>query len=221
MYKRQGLPFDIEEAKDPKKLSAFLKKMSKHPKADVLSMLLLRSMKQAVYDIANIGHFGLASTAYLHFTSPIRRYPDLMVHRLVRTVLRGEKSDVSDEGKTTLAEAALRSSQRERHAMDVEREVVDLYRALYMRGHIGETFEGTVTGVVAGGAFVSIDAPFVEVLVRPDAMGKDVYTLDDENMKFIAKRSGDAVGLGDRMTVTIEDVQILRRTVYALSLIHI
>lgn len=210
-----GLVFDIDDARDPKKLSTFLKKMSKHPKADVLSMLLLRAMKQAVYDTANIGHFGLASTAYLHFTSPIRRYPDLVVHRIVRRVLRNEPIDVTDAGKEKLAEAALTASKQERHAMDVEREVVDLYRALYMRAYIGDTFEGMVTGVIAGGAFVSLDSPFVEVLVRPDAMGKDVYTLDDESMKFIAKRSGDSVGIGDRMTVTIEDVQIIRRTVYA------
>jgi ribonuclease R len=210
-----GLVFDIDDARDPKKLSMFLKKMSKHPRADVLSMLLLRAMKQAVYDTANIGHFGLASTAYLHFTSPIRRYPDLVVHRIVRRSLRNEPIDVSDAGKEKLAEAALTASKQERHAMEVEREVVDLYRTLYMRAFIGDTFEGMVTGVVGGGAFVTLDSPFVEVLVRPDAMGKDIYTLDDEAMKFVAKRSGDTVAIGDRMTVTIEDVQIIRRTVYA------
>src|SRR5260370_7723855 len=82
-----GVPFDMEEAKDPKKLSSLLKRVAKHPARDVFNMLLLRAMKQATYDTANIGHFGLASTNYLHFTSPIRRYPDLVVHRVVRQIL--------------------------------------------------------------------------------------------------------------------------------------
>jgi ribonuclease R len=99
--------------------------------------------------------------------------------------------------------------------MDVEREVMDLYRALYMRAHIGETFEGTVTGMVGAGAFVSLDSPFVDVMVRADAMGKDRYELDDDGMQFIGRRSGDVVALGDRIVVTIEDVAILRRTTYA------
>lgn len=210
-----GLPFDESEASDPKKLSAFLRKVAKHPRADVLNMLLLRAMKQATYDVNNIGHFGLASTAYLHFTSPIRRYPDTVVHRIVKTVLDRDEIDRSEGAQASLKEAATIASERERKAMEVEREVVDLHRALYMRAHLGETFEGTVTGMVGGGAFVTLDAPFVDVLVRAEAMGKDRYELDEDQMKFVAPRSGDAVALGDRVVVTIEDVAILRRTVYA------
>jgi ribonuclease R len=210
-----GLTFDSDDAADPKKLSLFLRKVAKHPRADVLNMLLLRSMKQASYDIANIGHFGLASPAYLHFTSPIRRYPDTAVHRIVKMVLDREDIDRSDEAQKELSEAARIASERERKAMEVEREIVDLYRALYMRGHIGETFEGTVTGMVGAGVFVSLDSPFCDVMVRAEGMGKDRYELDEDAMRFVAKRSGDAISLGDRMIVTIEDVQILRRTVYA------
>ena len=215
LCEQAGIAFDSADAADPKKLSVFLKKVAKHPRADVLNMLLLRAMKQATYDTANIGHFGLASPAYLHFTSPIRRYPDTAVHRIVKTVLDKGEIDRSDEALKELSDAARVSSERERKAMDVEREVVDLYRALYMRSHVGETFEGTVTGMVGAGIFVSLDSPFVDVMVRAEAMGKDRYELDEDAMRFYAKRSGDAIGLGDRIVVTIEDVQILRRTVYA------
>src|SRR6185369_15601628 len=92
-----GLKFEIEDALEPKKLSALLKKIAPHPQKQILHMLLLRAMKQAVYDVVNIGHFGLASSAYLHFTSPIRRYPDLLVHRAVRNVLRSVPTDRSDQ----------------------------------------------------------------------------------------------------------------------------
>lgn len=214
MCKTLGLAFDVEEARDPKKLSSLLKKVARLPQRDVVNMLLLRAMKQAVYDIANIGHFGLASSAYLHFTSPIRRYPDLVVHRATRALLRGQRIDKSPSGIEELRTAATIASQREREAMDVEREVVDLYRALYMRTRIGETFEGRVTAVVGTGVFVQLDSPFADVLVRLEALGADDYALADDGMRVVGRRSGDVVALGDRMAVTIEDVALMRRSVY-------
>src|SRR4051794_13875133 len=117
-----GVAFDMEDAKDPKKLSNLLKRIAKHPSRDVFNMLLLRSMKQATYDTANIGHFGLASTTYLHFTSPIRRYPDLVVHRAVRSLLAQRSIDKSPSALEALKASATTASDRERHAMDVERE---------------------------------------------------------------------------------------------------
>jgi ribonuclease R len=209
-----GLTFNVEDAREPKKLASFLKKVAKNPRAEVLNMLLLRSMKQAYYDINNIGHFGLACPNYLHFTSPIRRYPDLMVHRQVKQLIHGDTPSSSSEAIEDLRQAAQIASERERQTMDVEREVVDLYRAIYMCEHIGETFEGTVTALVGHGVYVALDSPFVDVLVRSDSLGSDSYYLDDDQMKFIAKRSGDSIGLGDRMMVTIDDVAVLRRTIY-------
>ena len=143
-------------------------------------MLLLRAMKQATYDPANIGHFGLASSAYLHFTSPIRRYPDLAVHRATRSLLRGEAVDRSAPALERLRVAATTANDRERNGMDVEREVVDLYRALLMRSHIGAFYEGTVTALVGSGLFVNIDDPFVDVLVRTESLGPDQYNTDDQ-----------------------------------------
>lgn len=212
--KTLGLAFSIEEAQNPKKLSALLKKTAKLPQAGVLNMLLLRSMKQAAYDIANIGHFGLASSAYLHFTAPIRRYPDIIVHRATRALLRKERIDRSASGIEQLRTAATIASTREREVMDVEREVVDLYRALYMRSRIGDQLEGTITGLVGSGVFVQLDSPFVDVLVKFEALGSDDYSLDDSGLRVTGRRSGEVIALGDRMLVEIEDVAILRRSVY-------
>lgn len=209
-----GVRIDVERLLQPKGLAKFLKRLEGHPKKQVIETLLLRSLKQAVYDIVNIGHFGLASDHYLHFTSPIRRYPDLRVHRQVKALLRGAKPDLSQQAVEDLRMAATESSARERAAMDVEREVVDLYRALYMRDHVGETFEGRVAAVTSGGLYVTLDEPFVDVLLRYEALGPDRYEVSDDELSAVGVRSGDKVTLGDRVLVEIEDVAILRRTVY-------
>ncbi|MEB2312326.1 MAG: ribonuclease R [Sorangiineae bacterium] len=209
-----GVEFDLAELLEPAGVGKWLQRIEGHPRRAVLEMLLLRSLKQAVYDIVNIGHFGLASEAYLHFTSPIRRYPDIEVHRAVKRLLRGSKPDTSASAIESLRASATASSTRERAAADVEREVVDLYRALFMREHIGDTYEGTVTAVVGSGLFVSLDAPFVDVLVLYEAMGPDRYEITEDELGVAGLRSGELISLGDRIRVTIEDVAILRRTVY-------
>jgi len=210
-----GIELDLDALQTASGVSRWLAKIQKHPRRQVLEMLLLRSLKQATYDTKNMGHFGLASDAYVHFTSPIRRYPDILVHRAVKHLLRGNKPKAAPDALEALAEAAQLSSERERAAMEIEREVVDLYRALLMREHIGETLEGGVTALVGSGVFVALDDPFVEVLVRFEGMGPDRYELAEDELSVVGSRSGDAISLGDRMTVIIEDVAILRRTVYA------
>jgi ribonuclease R len=214
MCETLGIDFDIDDTRDPKKLGDLLKSFSDHPLAAVLNSLLLRSMKQATYDTVNIGHFGLASKQYLHFTSPIRRYPDLVVHRTVHDVLAGKEPRRDGEAREKLGEAALASSIAERRAMEVERAIVDLYRTFLMKEHLGEKFEGTVTAVVGSGVFVQLDAPFVDVLVRLEDLGGDQWAVDDDALRVVAARSGDVVALGDRMMVEIIDAAILRRTVY-------
>jgi ribonuclease R len=210
-----GIEFDPEDTRDPRKLSELLKSFSDHPLAPVLNSLLLRSMKQATYDVANVGHFGLASKAYLHFTSPIRRYPDLVVHRTVHDVLEGRAVRRDSEAREKLAEAALASSIAERRSMEVERAIVDLYRTFMMKDHVGERFEGTVTAVVGSGLFVQLDNPFVDVMVRLEDLGQDRYEVDDDALRVVATRSGDVIALGDRLLVEVVDAAILRRTVYA------
>ncbi len=214
-----GFKADVAAVQDPRELSKLLKSMVGHPKAAVLHGLLLRSLKQATYDIVNVGHFGLASKAYVHFTSPIRRYPDLLVHRGVHAVLEAERrqkrAHMSDEQEAALAEAALRSSKNERRAMEVEREVSNLYRAYVMRDRVGARFAGVVSGLVGSGVYVTLESPFVDVLVRYEDLGGDRYELDDTGLRAVGTRSGDAVQLGDAMLVEVVDVSLIRRTVYA------
>jgi len=209
-----GVKVDLDELLEPNGVSRWLKHIEQHPKKNVLEMLLLRSLKQAQYDIVNIGHFGLASDAYLHFTSPIRRYPDLLVHRMVKHLLRGGKPDTRTAAIEDLRMAATEASTRERAVMNVEREVVDLYRALYMRGHLGETFEGNVTAVVGSGLFVALDHPFVDVLVRYEALGPEHFQATDDELSAVGLISGERISLGDRILIEIEDVAILRRVTF-------
>jgi ribonuclease R len=218
MCEELGVPFEMDDVRDPVRLSQLLKSFSKHPLANVLNMLLLRAMKQAAYDPVNRGHFGLASKAYLHFTSPIRRYPDLVVHRTVHQKLLGKPISRSDEAKEVIATAALTSSQNERRAMEVEREVVDLYRCVLMRDRLGERYEGTITAVVGSGVFVVLDDPFVDVMVKLEDLGGSGtaarWEVDDGGLRVTSARSGQSLGLGDRLVVEIIDAAILRRTVY-------
>jgi ribonuclease R len=207
--------FDPEDALDPKRLATFLKRISVHPRKQVLHSLLLRSMKQAQYDVVNVGHFGLASSAYLHFTSPIRRYPDLIVHRAVRAMLRHEPIDPSDEAAERLRLAATTASDCERKGMEIEREVVDLYRALYMQSFVGTVHEGVVSGLVGSGVFVSLEHPYVDVLVRFEALGLDSYALDETGLYVVGARNGERITFGDAMLVQIEEASIMRRLVIA------
>lgn len=219
MCEMLGVDFDVENTQTPKGLADLLKIFANHPLSSVLNNLLLRSMKQATYDVQNLGHFGLASEAYLHFTSPIRRYPDLVVHRIVHAAVdadqKARRKGVAAVGDIEkLTEAATQSSMAERRAMEVEREIVDIYRCFYMIDHVGERFEGTVSAFVGTGAFVTLDEPFVDVLVRVEDMGAD-YQIEDDGLMATSSRSGDAIRLGDRMLIDVSDVAILRRTVYA------
>jgi ribonuclease R len=171
MAKSYGLPFDPEDARTPKGLAAVLARLKGHAAEKPLGYQLLRSLKQAIYDVVNVGHFGLASAAYVHFTSPIRRYPDLVVHRLLKRRLAtlGKPAGgfpplhlpPAPPDAAALGRMARESSFSERKAMEVEREVLDLHRAFFMRDRIGDVLEGTISGVTSFGIFVMIKEPFV------------------------------------------------------------
>jgi ribonuclease R len=215
-----GLEFDISETRDAKSLSALVKRFNSHEKAHILHMLLLRSMKQAVYEPENRGHFGLASTAYLHFTSPIRRYPDLVVHRAVHREALREKPIKSEKALEALAEAAVLASQAERRAMEVERDVVDLYRCFVMKDRVGTVYAGNVTSLVGSGAYVALEfcedgttpAPFVDVMLRFDSMGTEALALDDDGLRASAS-SGLQISIGDKVRVRIAEVVMERRQI--------
>lgn len=220
-----GIAIDVDDARTPKGLKKVLDRLQGHPAEKALSFQLLRSLKQATYDVVNIGHFGLASADYLHFTSPIRRYPDLVVHRLLKTRLAemGRPAGGFKPGGTTTERIALQkmaadSSFAERQAMEVEREVVGLYRAFFLRDRIGDVFDGVISGVTGFGLFVTVDDPFVEGLIRIDALSDDYYTYDETAARLVGRRSGRAFALGDSVRVEVQSVSVVRRQIdFALA----
>ncbi len=204
-------------------MAAVLKRLRGHPAEKPLSFLLLRTLKQATYDVVNVGHFGLASPAYLHFTSPIRRYPDVIVHRLLKRRLAslgkpaGGFTPMANAPMPTsevIQQAATSASFCERKAMEVEREVVDLYRAFFMRDRVGDILDGAISGVTAFGVFVVADEPFVEGLVRTDYLSPDdFYDYDDTACRLVGRRSGRTFSLGDRVKVEVLQVSVARRRI--------
>ncbi len=218
-----GIAIDVDDARTPTGLKRVLDRLHGHPAEKALSFQLLRSLKQATYDVANIGHFGLASADYLHFTSPIRRYPDLIVHRLLKSRLAGQGKPaggfkVEPVDKVALQRMAAEASFSERQAMEVEREVIDLYRAFFMRDRVGDQFEGTISGVAGFGVFVVVDEPFVEGLVRVEALSDDFYLFDEASCRLVGRRSGRAFALGDTVRVEVQSVSVVRRKIdFALA----
>ncbi len=217
-----GINVDVDEARTPKGLGRVLEKLKGHPAEKSLSFQLLRSLKQATYDVVNVGHFGLASADYLHFTSPIRRYPDVMVHRLLKTRLATQGKPSGGWKPATvkppprreeLQKMAAAASFCERSAMEVEREVVDLYRAFFLRDRIGDVFDGTISGVAGFGVFVVVDDPFVEGLVRVGALSDDFYEFDEATCRLVGRRSGRVFALGDAVKVEVQSVSVVRRKV--------
>ena len=213
-----GLHFDPESGRSPKKLRQFLASLHGRPMERALNFLLLRTLKQAVYDVVNVGHFGLAAPDYVHFTSPIRRYPDLIVHRLLKHALHGDGLPAGGPPPTrpsreALQQMAAESSKAERRAMEAERDVIDLYRAVLMRDRIGEELDGTISAVLGFGLFVQIESPFVEGLVKVASLGDDHYEYDEETQRLVGQRSGRQFALGDPVRVRIENVSVQQRKI--------
>ena len=211
------LGFDLGQdvAEEPKKLARFLARIQGTPHARTLGYLLLRAMQQAAYDTDNVGHYGLAARDYVHFTSPIRRYPDLAVHRIVRRLARGER--VGDDGlREALQRQAEQASQRERRAMAIEREVVDLYGAYLMRDQVGKEFTGVISGVAEHGFYATLESPFVDVLCRVAALPSDRYELDAYGVRLTGTMRGLSFGLGDQLVLRVEDVSLAQRKVIAV-----
>lgn len=185
------------------------------PGETLVNMLLLRSLKQAKYATENIGHFGLASGAYTHFTSPIRRYPDLVVHRILRETLRGKKLP---PGKTqfllnNLPDIAFHSSRTERVADEAEREVVDAMRVWYMKDRIGEEFEGFVKDINSRGIKVQLREVFVEGFLRVSSLTDDYYRFDEKHYRLVGRHTRRAFTIGKTVNVRIDRVDIEERSI--------
>ena len=192
----------------PKELQKVLLEVKGRPEERVVNEVLLRSMKWARYSAQNLGHFGLASEGYTHFTSPIRRYPDLIVHRLLKAVLLKREVKTSEE---ELARKADHLSHRERVAMEAEREILDRYRVRFMREKIGEVFEGVISGVTAFGFFVELKDIFVEGLVRVTGLHDDYYHYDEKRYSLVGERTHQVFRIGGRVRVRLERVDLERR----------
>jgi ribonuclease R len=214
-----GIHMDVGEATSPAGMKRVLEQIRGTKAERALTFLALRSLTQATYSTENLGHFGLASWRYLHFTSPIRRYPDVLVHRLLKHQLHRE-GQASGGGKRlrppsvqVLEELASASSGYERRAAEAEREVVDMYRTFVMRDELGEVFAGAVSAVTNFGVFVELDEPFVEGLIKLESLGDDYWEHDPRAMRVVGRKTRRALGLGDRVKVEVINVSVARRQV--------
>ncbi|MFO7768715.1 MAG: ribonuclease R [bacterium] len=188
----------------PDLFNSLLKQIDGEPAEDVINKVMLRHMRQALYSVECIGHFGLASDCYTHFTSPIRRYPDLVVHRLLRRyrdgVPRGREED-DLEGR--LRETCEQASQRERSAMEAERESIKLKQVTYMEDHVGEVFPGIISGVTSFGVFVELEDLVVDGLIHISELDDDYYVYEEKSYRLVGERKRKQYRLGDRIVVKV------------------
>jgi ribonuclease R len=211
------LGYRMEKNSDhsPKAFQKILSGVKGRPEERVVNDVLLRSMKWAKYSAKNQKHFGLASDAYTHFTSPIRRYPDLIVHRLLKRILLKKEEKILEVVDSTLREElskrAEHLSQRERVAMEAEREIVDRHRVRFMKEKIGEEFEGVISGVTAFGFFVELNNIFVEGLIRVTSLHDDYYHYHEKQYCLIGERTHKTFRIGDEVRVRVERVDVERR----------
>lgn len=213
LVKGMGLPWPGEGNIRPKTLAKLLEKLVGRPEERYLNTVILRSMKLAKYSPENVGHFGLAARCYCHFTSPIRRYPDLTVHRSLKELIK--KGELPAERKSTIAGAlpglGEHTSFMEREAENAERKVVELKKLQFMINKVGGEFAAFISGVTAFGFFVELEEFFVEGLVRLTALHDDYYEYDEKRHALVGSHLGRMYRLGDRVQVRLERVDLERR----------
>ncbi len=197
----------------PKEIQKLLFALEGEPEEALISRLALRSMKQARYSTLNVGHFGLSTQYYTHFTSPIRRYPDLQIHRIIKENIHGRLSRKRVEHyETILPAVAEQSSKRERRAQDAEREVEKLKKVEYMEKFIGEAFDGVISGVTAKGFFVELDNT-VEGMVSAQSLMDDYYLFDEQQYRLEGKRTGRIFTLGQKVRVVMASASRAAKTI--------
>jgi ribonuclease R len=205
-----GYDVDVQNGTIPsKEMNELIQAIKGQPEEDVIERSALRTMSKAIYDIENIGHYGLGFSNYSHFTSPIRRYPDLIVHRLLKHYAEGgQPVDAS-----TLKAMCEHCSEQERNAEQAERESVKLKQVEYVQEHVGEVFEGVVSGVTKFGVFVELTELLVEGLVHVRDMDDDYYVYDESTYTMRGEHSGRSYRPGDSVTVRIVDANAEKREV--------
>lgn len=180
-----------------------LKRIGERPDKQLLQTVMLRSLRQATYSPDNVGHFGLAYEAYTHFTSPIRRYPDLLVHRAIKAALTRKRYEPGD-----WSEIGLHCSMTERRADEASRDVQNWLKCYFMQDRVGEEFSGSVSAVVPFGIFVALDDVFVEGLVHVSELGADYFHFDEGKHRMVGERSGRIFRLADRVKVQVIKVDL-------------
>ncbi|HVM96887.1 MAG TPA: ribonuclease R [Candidatus Acidoferrales bacterium] len=207
-----GIAVRYDQRVRPRDVQGALDQLEGHRLARVLSRQVLRSLKQAQYSTLNVGHFGLAFPIYCHFTSPIRRYPDLLVHRQLNRLFDGNAEQAREEAEA-LEAASVQSSQCEREAMQAERDMLDLKKCEFMLGHLLEPELGTIVSVANFGFFVELDAYPIEGLVRAEDLTDDRYYLIEEERALKGMRTNRRFRIGDRVRVEISNVDLRSRQI--------
>ena len=203
-----GLTLPGGELPKPRDYAQLLERIKPRPDFALLQTILLRSLKQAIYTPDNVGHFGLAFDAYVHFTSPIRRYPDLLVHRAIKAALAGRRYEGVD-----WAELGKHCSETERRADEASRDVENWLKCFYMQDHVGGTYSGSVTGVTAFGLFVMLDDYFVDGLVHISELGRDYFRFEPTRHMLLGERTGKRYRLADRIKVKLVRVDLESRKI--------
>jgi ribonuclease R len=208
-----GIELPTDRDLTPQDLSAVLARAHGGEEAHLIQTVVVRSMPQAVYQPENIGHFGLALAEYAHFTSPIRRYPDLMVHRGIRHVLRGGTAESFAWSSVAMSALGQQCSFKERRADEATRDALSWLKCEYMRDKLGEEFDALVTGVVDFGLFVQLKGLQVDGLVHVSALGTDYFSRDKSGFRMVGARSGRTFKLGDHLRVRLINVIIDERKI--------
>ncbi|MCD5413898.1 MAG: ribonuclease R [Clostridiales bacterium] len=197
----------------PKVLQNLLKKISGKKEEAVINMLMLRSLKKAKYAVKSTGHFGLATNYYTHFTSPIRRYPDLAIHRIIKAYINNEATPKwIDKMSNKVMNVAEQSSTKEREAVEAERETTDLKKAEYMQSKLGETFEGIISGITSFGIFVELENT-IEGLIRLSSLIDDYYIYNHEKRILVGENSRKTYKMGDAMQIVVSKVDVLQKEI--------
>ncbi|QER42010.1 ribonuclease R [Thermodesulfobacterium sp. TA1] len=207
IFLNYGIEVTFPEEITPQFFQELISQFSGKTYAPLFNHLLLRSLKQAKYTPENIGHFGLASTCYCHFTSPIRRYPDLVVHRTLKAALKRRKPVYKEED---LEKMGKHLSERERTAEEAEREVLKRFQAFFMKDKIGMEFQGIITGVTAFGFFVDLIEYMVTGVVRLIDLSDDFYVLDDKGIALRGQKTGKTFQIGQTVRVKVKEVDLRR-----------